>query len=245
MKKMDINDLVDLVERAADKYQRALERIEKDGKEIFDEANKRVNKQYYEIQKETLHSLFEKAVTKFYEDYEPRRYKNQRRMSLYKAWDDDPPTDERGLIDFDEAKELLDTDAPETVMRDGGGSSYLFNQTFMLGWHGGAFTINDDAAEEWWPHPDYKTPHWRGFGRKTDGTFHMWGKWSSRAERFRYEGYKSPYSLFEHDVDDAYATTLPEYYRQIQETERHYANRDAYEAMVNIMRDELGDIFDF
>ena len=233
MNSMSFDELFDKLVRVSTGYQKAIERIHEKGKTVYKDTYKVIYQKYAARQEEVLHDLFNDAVKAFYESYKPKRY--MRRESLYGAWKAIPPVDERGLIDFDSAEELLDAEASNTVMRSGEGGEELFNQTFMLGWHGGAFTISDDAAEEWWPHPNYSTPYWRGFGQKPNGKLHIWGRWYAQAEQMS----PSPYEIFERKVNEAYATTFPKEYKKISEWELDVADIEIYKAIPKILAEEV------
>lgn len=238
---MNVDGFDELVERViamANAFDRSIDRSIKAKEDAENRAMVRRDARFYTIQESVLHGLFIDAVDAFYQDYDPIRYSRRKDHTLYSVWRDDPPVDNRGLIDFDDAKDLLDATGSTTVMRSGGGAQSLFEQTFMEGWHGGAYTASSEAASGWWPHPNPGIPFWRRPGRRPNGTYHKWGRWYKSAKRM----HPTPYSIFESSVRDARTGVLLDKFIEIHRDETHNAMMEWLDSMTEIITEEFRNI---
>ena len=206
---------------AATELPRAAKKIQKHREKVQKEENKEWNRKFGEQQAKLYAEAFSDAIDAFYNDYEPEFY--ARRFSLYKAWKSKRDTDKTvmGTIDdgdggwaIDEAS-FLESNVHGNLtgnMREGGGAEELFNQAFIEGWHGGAKTINDEAAVTWGRHPAPGIPYYRKPGWVTypDGTtkLHRYAKWSRRAARMYGVPSNSPRGILMKKIANINNTTL-------------------------------------
>jgi len=114
---------------------------------------KEYNKQLSDYIYDDLDSIFKRRIDEFYEDYDPLRY--ERTGSLYKTY---KLKKANGEVEYDFDPKYMPKGAHRV---DKVNSKYIFNQSFMKGWHGGAHTINLDKSKFKKPHPHEGTPRWR------------------------------------------------------------------------------------
>lgn len=148
-----------------------------------------VYQEFGEYQREKITEIFNNAIAAFYNAYQPITY--QRTHSLYNLLQ--LPLDDRGLVDFEDAMDLIDK---TKIHPDRSGGTSLFDTVFLEGWHGGAKTISSDKSAVWGTHPNPGVPYYRTRGMVTypdSGVTksHRYGKWGGVAFRSQ-----SPYQLF-------------------------------------------------
>ena len=168
-------------ERALDT---ALKWADKVSKDIYDE--------FGQVQRQLIEDAFRNAVTSFYKAYEPWSYVRQgdpdtETGGLYNLFQTHIPTDERGLVNYSSAMDLID---PSQMTLDRHGNNTLFDLVFMEGWHGGAKYIAPRKEARWHKHPNPGTPHYRsGFW------YEHWGEQAFRST--------PPYDIFESNIINA------------------------------------------
>lgn len=177
--------------------------MDENRKKVIEEENAAWDAELGKAQEEAYKEAFYSVIDKFYYNYEPSRY--GRHFALYRAWE--THFDDDGLIagttasgtdgwyiDFQNFISRNLYGELTTPMREGGSdtASYLFEQAFSEGWHGGAKTINDptyggEPAETWGYHPSPGTPYYRkpGWVTYSDGERkrHQYAKWGRRAKK--------------------------------------------------------------
>lgn len=151
--------------------------------------------EFGQYQKAFMQEEFNKAVRDFYDAYDPKYYKEQRRGSLYEIFDAKIGPD--GMV-YDETEDysdssLYDSDSPFLVDRN---NESLFDKVFKQGWHGGAEKISADKADIWGAHPNPGTPYYRRPGKvlypgEVRKRFHRYGRWGKMAIKTT-----PPYELF-------------------------------------------------
>lgn len=164
------------------KYKRELKQLKRD---TVKGIVKNIKVKYSIKQKELYEAAFKEAVDMFYDDYSPNRYR--RNFSLYKAIDIKMNTGDGTLygtrddmsMDLSQVASFYSYD--KVTEPRNGSQEYLFKLTFVEGWHGGAKTINEEAAETWGYHPNPGTPYYRtgGFVTYPSGITkpHRYAKW--------------------------------------------------------------------
>lgn len=162
----------------------------------FKSTADKVYQQFGEYQRQKITEIFNGAVSSFYRAYTPEVY--HRTHSLYNLLH--MPLDERRLVDYDQAINLIDR---EKIHRDRANGYSLFETVFMEGWHGGSKSISRDKERTWGTHPQPGTPYYRKPGNVTypdSGVTkrHRYGKWGRVA--FKSE---APYSIFEKELRSA------------------------------------------
>lgn len=159
----------------------------------------------YKIQK--FKSIFNDAVTDFYNAYTPSLYQRRGDTSSKTGGLYDVlriRTDSEGTVVADNYIDLFD---PDLMHKDRKGND-LFNKVFMEGWHGGAEDIHSHA-DIWGEHPSPKTPYYRtgGFVKWFSGSnryvWRRYGKWGHKAVRT-----KAPYVIFTSELDRAQSNEM-------------------------------------
>lgn len=191
--------------------------IKKRKKEIVIEHVKVLDKELGVKQKERYKEAFKKAVDAFYADHDPTEYNREgdpakQEGGMYALFNDDVGFDEsgyvsgsvamNGVIKRPFASSLL-VPSNMTGTRSDDDPYYIFNLTFMEGYHGGAKSIDSSKAKIWGAHPARGTPYWRSWGMVTypDGTRkrHRFGRWQKPATRMD----SPPFKLFNEYLDQA------------------------------------------
>lgn len=172
-----------------------------------------VYQEFGEYQREKISEIFNKAISTFYNAYQPTVY--QRTHSLYDLLQ--LPIDDRGLVDFEDAMDLVDR---TKIHPDRFGGSSLFDTVFLEGWHGGAKTFSPDKSAVWGTHPDSGVPYYRTRGNVTYPDTgitkrHRYGKWGKMAFRSQ-----SPYQLFSTQLQIDDDGVMYEKFREI--ADRHW-----------------------
>ena len=153
--------------------------------------------EYAPFEQAELRRIFNDAVDTFYNDYTPVEY--DRTHSLYNVLDF--KTDEYGMVisNVEGYRDFYD----ESKMVKGRHGQSLFDTVFVEGWHGGAASINPDAAQTWGVHPQPGTPYYRtsgwvllpGASKKVRYKYAKWGQMAVQS--------KSVYMMVHEGFDEA------------------------------------------
>lgn len=112
-----------------------------------------INKKYPEKYKDVAYLTCDSIITKWYDSYSPIFYEPYRRGSLYKMF----------KVELDGRNLIVDIDGEGLD----GLSRYLYELTFMEGYHGGAkngtIKIKNEKGDviKEIPHPSPKVPYWK------------------------------------------------------------------------------------
>ncbi len=149
-------------------------------REIKERHSKEIAMVYGPVQKEKYQDAFERAVTEFYLDYDPSLYirvgdPDAKAGGLYELFQ---PEFEDGLF---AGTTFSNEPDPMNLIKNSTMPDFLYDTTFVEGWHGGAKKIAPDKAETWGAHPSPGRPMWRTRGWVTypDGErkIHRFGVW--------------------------------------------------------------------
>lgn len=187
---------------------------------------RKIYKEYGDKERRVIKRVFDDAVTKFYDSYDPSLYErygqtNQKNGGLYNILDEKRILDltrqkQEYLVNNSNNDSLNDLDDSiseyreymnENYMhkgrqRDTGRIAELFDLVFMKGWHGGADRIDSSKAEIWGS-LNSNTPHYRTAGLITDPEsgrqiYHRWGAWGREAKQT-----EAPFSIFCEEMQKA------------------------------------------
>lgn len=160
-------------------------------------------------QQKRIKEIFEDAVTRFYDDYEPSMYdrkgnKQTKSHGLYDVLD--MQTQGNGMVVYgDDYLGLFDRSKMHTGRdRDTGPAADLFDKVFIEGWHGGAKGISGEKEGIWGKHPHSGDGYYRTAGMITlpdsgKSVLHKWGAWGKKAEQME----TSPYDIIRQNLDEA------------------------------------------
>ena len=187
----DLEDFCDEVIKWSQDSIRKLPKFKKEVKakvkELKSKHSKEMAQAYGVVQAEKYKDAFNKAVFAFYDDYDPYIYVRE----------GDPQKESGGLYDlyqptFDDDGLIIGTTSDggpnpmDLISNVGKMPDFIYELTFLEGWHGGAKTINDPTprdypASVWGAHPAKGRPVWRTWGWVTypDGEtkVHRYGSW--------------------------------------------------------------------
>lgn len=191
----DIEYYLKECKRVADKTVSDL--AKREGPKIAKELEKKYIKGFTEFQDKKIRDAFNRAVTEFYEQYDPNKYKRR----------GDTSSKSGGMYNFlyieyasDGQISFVGYDDTADVFKNNGSGSGLFDYAFMNGWHGGSpkgdRTVFGDHVLDT-PHPNPGVPYWRDpttYPRK----FLNWG------ERAYVSSDGSPYDKSEEYISEAW-----------------------------------------
>lgn len=122
----------------------------KDLKNLKKQIHKELDKKYTK----DLTRITNRAIDAFYSAYKPKYYKRKYSLRyMYK-------------IESKNGKVSMNFGGKYTTAKHGHGgkildNEYIFNLSFIEGWHGGAKDIRPDKIERWGEHPETGIPYWR------------------------------------------------------------------------------------
>lgn len=182
---------------------------------VHEEMDKEVPigmEEFGQYQAKWIEDTFRQAVGTFYSSYDPGDYK--RKYGLYEVLD--LKYNENGTVKFTEPGYDDLYDGSKMHANRSGGNN-LFNDVFIEGYHGGARSINANAAKIWGQHPNPGVPYYRKHGFvKLPGSkkrkFIKYGLWGSPAIPT-----DSPYSLIADEIDRAAGGEIFEEFKRIMD----------------------------
>lgn len=190
---MDIKDLSKELQERINIYNEKLKTLVLD--DLNKETDKAKEKSYREFgvyQKAEIRRLFNEAVKKWYDSYEPKIY--HREYGLYKVLDFSTSEDKYGMVST--RSQMYDELYNSSLMPTGRNGYDLFEKVFIEGWHGGAESIAQEKEEQWGVHPNPGVPYYRTPHPK----YNMWGNEAEQTE--------SVYSIAAELISVAEKTTL-------------------------------------
>ena len=134
---------------------RFVQELKKEADELTEKTMETVITEYSEYQEDEITTIFNDAVTAFYNDYSPGLYTREGNVSsqsggLYSILEFKRDTD--GSLLYDTTHDIEDILNSDNMHSDRSGGS-LYNKVFVQGWHGGAESGPD--------HPNSGTPYYR------------------------------------------------------------------------------------
>lgn len=152
-------------------YKRERERIDKKLQyysDKFDKEMEKVRLEFAEIARKAFFDVFNSAIEEWYDAYDPNVY--DRKHSLYQI-----PYFEIDASDPDDIVARFGDDDPHRITRYHRVSDeYIYINSYLRGWHGGADMLGSDPA------PGYEEPHPRprtgafGIGNETGVPYWRW-----------------------------------------------------------------------
>lgn len=137
-------------------YYEYLLQLKKEYQEVIDNKNKIFSDIVEEVNTgvyEDVDEIIRGCIKAWYDDYKPRYYK--RTYSMYHFYD---IKKHKYSVEYDFSPDYMNY---MHRFKTRGGIEYLFNTTFVQGYHGGADKIDPSKVEEWGEHPHTGTPWYR------------------------------------------------------------------------------------
>lgn len=126
-----------------DEIIKILKKKKKDVEKATEKINKALEKQ---VRKDVEQDIIKKSIQEFYDDYKPRGKKGgyKRKKDLFNAYK---------FTRINGNKFLFETGAQFMKKKHRASNEYIYNLSFVSGWHGGAISIKDSKVGQWGAHP--------------------------------------------------------------------------------------------
>lgn len=149
--------------------QKQIRFLAKHAQDIADDINFKLNR----VRENMAEKLFMESVNKFYSSYTPHLYRRKKDLkNAYKI-----TTKKDGTF-------IFDVDSTYMKKQHRAENEFIFENSFMEGYHGGAKTIDDDKIPEWGKHPNPGIPYYRKpVPSQCDEGQIPYSKWGKKAKK--------------------------------------------------------------